>query len=201
MCPQPPCALRVTAARGHLRRWGASPMLRHRVCLASSAVSLRSARRPALKLTPSALVTRPAVLLPRAARETRLQELPGIRAGIEGVPPPWRAHPTHACLPDRLRRASGARPGILRGRPGRRVACRTVRHAASRGVPSNGASRSKGLWLRARPGRSNASGSRGGRGRPWATSSPPCGTSACHRTSRGAGDRHVPHPGGARIVQ
>jgi selenocysteine lyase/cysteine desulfurase len=55
---------------------GASPMLRHRVRLASSAVSLRSARRPALKLTPSALVTRPASFLPRADG----QRPPGPRA-------------------------------------------------------------------------------------------------------------------------
>jgi hypothetical protein len=27
MSPQPPCALRVTAARGHIRRWCSSPML------------------------------------------------------------------------------------------------------------------------------------------------------------------------------
>ena len=51
MSPQHPCALRVTTARGHLLRWDSLPMLWHRL------------RRPALKLTPSALVTRPTVLL------------------------------------------------------------------------------------------------------------------------------------------
>ena len=42
--PQPPCALRVPAARGHLRRWRSSTMYTDIACVAPPCICPRGAR-------------------------------------------------------------------------------------------------------------------------------------------------------------
>jgi hypothetical protein len=45
--PQPPCALWVPAARGHLRRWRSSTMYIDIACVAPSCIHPRGARNAA----------------------------------------------------------------------------------------------------------------------------------------------------------
>ena len=45
--PQPPCALRVPAARGHLRRWRSSTMYTDIACVAPPCICPRGARNAA----------------------------------------------------------------------------------------------------------------------------------------------------------
>ena len=45
--PQPPCALRVPAARGHMLRWRSSTMYTDIACVAPSRICPRGARNAA----------------------------------------------------------------------------------------------------------------------------------------------------------
>jgi hypothetical protein len=80
MDPQPPCALRVGAARTHLRRWRSSPMRR------------ASRRRAAIGAGPVALPTGPCITLYTPSEDPlKTRQVPAVRRNH--VPPATMCHP------------------------------------------------------------------------------------------------------------